>query len=67
MLLVPAPVVDRLPRRLWEPGNLRFYFGGRVTVHFCYDWRRTIEVTAPVIHRTRVVGRGKKWFEDDAW
>jgi hypothetical protein len=48
--LVPALVVDRLPAKLWRPGNV--HAGARL--HFCVEETRTIEWNG------RVVGRGRK-------
>jgi hypothetical protein len=48
----PSRIVDALPLRFWQPGNV--YLGGRL--HFCTAGVRTIEWNG------REVGRGEKPF-----
>jgi hypothetical protein len=51
--LIPTPLVDALPERLWWLGNLYFVFGR--TLHLCIrDGYRTVEFDG------QEIGRGRK-------
>jgi hypothetical protein len=50
--------VDRLPARLWAPGNLHVVLRARATVHFCLGGTlaRTVEVNGHEVLRGRPGG-----------
>jgi hypothetical protein len=56
MAVIPTPVVDALPERLWFYGNQYQVFGR--DVHFCVadGMHRTIEVDGDEVGRGRVIG-----------
>jgi hypothetical protein len=61
LTVVPPPLVDALPERLWSLGNLYQFFGQ--SLHFCVGGDgtaslRTIEVNG------HEVGQGRKPFRD---
>jgi hypothetical protein len=53
--LLPPSIVDRLPDRLWAPGNLRRL--GPLALHFCdEDHVKSIEING------RCIAQGRRLF-----
>ena len=69
--ILPAVVVDRLPRRWWAMGNLFHLRPTQIAVHFCVGMSRPGVRTIEIAGRTVAWGRAPFDYEasrqDAAW